>query len=47
MDIEPEREVIRYEAPKPGVVVPVIAAGAAAGVFTVVRLARKIMSVVL
>lgn len=43
----PTREVVRYEPPKPGVVVPVIAAGTAAGVFTVVRLVRKIIDAVM
>jgi membrane protein len=40
---EPDRSKVRYEAPNPNTVIPVIAAGTVAGIFTVVRIVRKLI----
>lgn len=42
-EIHPRREVVRYEAPDPAVVVPVIAAGTVAGLFTLGKILRKLV----
>lgn len=41
-DIHPKQETIRYEPPNPAVVVPVVAAGALASLYTLGRIIRKL-----
>ena len=40
--IHPGRETIRYEPPNPAVVIPVVAAGALASLYTLGRIIRKL-----